>query len=118
MKFEVNQIIEIVDNKPVIISTDIRVISPTTDLYSLARDYVEEYGDYIFVQRSQYSGYKIKDKKGYKIVLVPQQERLIICSFVQSETKSKLFPYLWETAIATVKELHEFFESWNELDTF
>lgn len=115
MKFEINQIIEVVDGKPVILSTDIRVLSSSTDLYSLARDYIEESGDYVFVQRNQYSGYRNNGKKGYKIVLMPQPQldRLIICSDVQSDTKSKLFPYLWETAITTVEELHEFFNCWS-----
>ncbi|MBD2302830.1 hypothetical protein [Nostoc sp. FACHB-190] len=115
MKFEINQFVEIVDDKPVILSTEIRVLTQSTDLYSLARDYIEEYADYEFIQRHQYSGYRIKNNKRrrYNIVLIPQQNRLIICSQQQTQTTSKLFPYLWETAINSIEELHYFFELWN-----
>ncbi|MBD2492691.1 hypothetical protein [Aulosira sp. FACHB-615] len=118
MKFEINQIVEIVDNKPIILSTEIKLLTPSTDLYSLARDYIEEYADYEFVQRNQYSGYRIKNNKRrrYIIVLIPQQDRLIICSQLESNNKSKLFPYLWETAITTVEQLHEFFGIWSNKD--
>jgi hypothetical protein len=51
MKFQINQLIEIIDGKPIILSTDIRVLTPSADLYSLARDYIEEHDDYDFVQR-------------------------------------------------------------------
>jgi hypothetical protein len=112
MKFSINQIIEVVDGKPVILSTDIRVLSSSDDLYSLARDYIEEHEEYKFIQRSQYSGYKCG--KRYDIVLIPQQDRLIICSNEPSSHVSKLFPYLWETDIKTVEELHTFFENWNK----
>ncbi|MBD2492079.1 hypothetical protein [Aulosira sp. FACHB-615] len=118
MKFEINQVVEIVDNKPVILSTEIKLLTPSTDLYSLARDYIEEYADYEFVQRNQYSGYRIKNNKRrrYIIVLIPQQDRLIICSQQQTQTTSKLFPYLWETVINNLEELHKFFELWNHHD--
>ncbi|MEH1854073.1 MAG: hypothetical protein V7L11_20895 [Nostoc sp.] len=114
MKFELNQIIEILDNKPVILSTNIRLLTPCTDFYSLARDYIESQTDYEFVQRHQYSGYRIKSNKRlrYKIVLIPQQEKLIICSDLESDTPSKLFPYLWETVISNLDELHSFFQNW------
>ncbi|MBD2451238.1 hypothetical protein H6G76_29730 [Nostoc sp. FACHB-152] len=115
MKFEINQIVEIVDDKAVILSTEIRVLTQSTDLYSLAKDYIEEYADYEFVQRNQYSGYRIKSNKRrrYIIVLIPQQDRLIICSQLQTQTISKLFPYLWETVINSIEELRYFFELWN-----
>lgn len=118
MKFELNQVLEIIDGKPVILSTDIRVLTPSADLYSLARDCIEEYGDYEFIQRSQYSGYRFTNKKRnrYIIVLFPQQERLIICSQIESNTKSKLFPYLWETTISSVEQLHDFFSIWCNQD--
>jgi hypothetical protein len=114
MKFRINQIIEIIDGKPIILSTEIRVLTPSADLYSLARDYIEEHGDYEFVQRHQYSGYRLRTNKHrrYIAVLIPQQDRLIICSQLESDTKSKLFPYLWETVISTVEQLHDFFKVW------
>ncbi|MBW4565005.1 MAG: hypothetical protein KME32_28650 [Mojavia pulchra JT2-VF2] len=115
MKFEINQIVEVVDGKPVVLSTEIRVLTPSDDLYSLARDCIEEHDDYEFIQRNQYSGYRIKNNKRrrYTIVLIPQQDRLIICSQIKTDTISKLFPYLWETAITSVEELHDFFATWN-----
>lgn len=115
MKFEINQIVEIVDDKPIILSTQIRVLTLSTDLYSLARDYIEEYADYEFVQRNQYCGYRIKNNKRrrYTIVLIPQQDRLIICSGIKTNIENKLFPYLWETVITRIEELHDFFQLWN-----
>ncbi|WP_193199940.1 hypothetical protein [Nostoc sp. MG11] len=115
MRFEINQIVEVVDSKPVILSTNIRLLTPSANLYSLARDYIEEYEDYGFVQRNQYSGYRIKNNKRrrYTIVLISQQDRLIICSQLKTNIESKLFPYLWETVITNVEGLHHFFQVWN-----
>lgn len=113
MKFEINQIVEIVDSQPVILSIEIRVLTPSIDLYSLARDYMDEYDDYEFIQRNQYSGYK-SQRRRYSIVLIPQQDRLIICSQLQTDVESKLFPYLWETAITNIEELHDFFKHWQD----
>lgn len=114
MRFSVNQVFETVDGIPKILSTDIKMLSESSDLYSLARDYLDEIDGLIFVQRDQYAGYK--KKKKYCIVLMPRQDKLIVChreEFIvefDEGRASKLFPYLWETEIKTLNQLHEFFQ--------
>jgi hypothetical protein len=116
MKFCINQIVEVIDGIPNILSTDIKVIGDSSDLYSLARDYLDDFTELVFIQRDQYVGYK-KGKR-YEIVLMPRQNKLIVCHnpefSIDSDPgdQSKLFPYLWETEINTTEQLHRFFESY------
>lgn len=116
MKISVNQIIEIIGGIPEILLTDIRILGESNDLYSLARNYLEDFGGLEFIQRDQYLGCKSKQGKRYSVVLMKRQDKLIIChkydvmvSFCKGN-ESKTFPYLWETEITTVDQLHQFFD--------
>lgn len=114
MKFSVNQVIEIVDGTPRILSTDIQILSPTEDLYSLARKYLDNTTNLQIVERKQYRGYRAG--KRYLVVLMKKREGLTVCHDSALNRKddskkiSKLFPYLLETEIDTVANLNTFLE--------